>query len=294
MPMRQHSGKILAAALTLLSATPALAELSLPLRFNGDLGVGYDGNVANSQNSGDIRESSLVTGGLHSDYHYFPNLYTTVLVRGSLQGEFYDQYDKLSNGKATAMLRGLYRPNGDFYTPGLAAWASVAYWKFGSKIRESNEYRGGVFASEQLTTQVSGRLGFTVSRRDSASRVFDLTGWSTALNLDWLVTPLWTVYGEYRFYHGDVVSTGSASGPYKTVLAAEVIEPDDAFGGLAGGQNAYRFDADAHIATLGVNRPLTPMLSVDAQAQYIDTRAGFDNEYRRWIGIVSVLARFGT
>jgi hypothetical protein len=75
-------------------------------------------------------------------------------------------------------------------------------------------------------------------------------------------------------------------------LAAEAIEADDAFGGLAGGLLAYRLDARAQIATLGFNYALSRKLSADLQGQYITTRADARNEYERTVAVVSLLARF--
>lgn len=273
------------------AAGPAAAEHHAHTRYGGELGAGYDSNVANSEADADIRESAFFTGGASAEYFHRLNLYTTMVLRGSLQGEHYERYDGLSNAKATGAARLLFRPDGGFLTPVLGAWVSASYWEFDSAIRDSDEYRGGMFANQQLTTRISGRLALSAAWRESDSRVFDTRGASAALNLDWRTADRATLYGGYQFYRGDVVSTAAPTA-LKIGLAAEEIEPDDAFGGLAADQRAYRLDADAHIGTLGFNYALSPKLSADLQGQYVDTRADYGNEYQRALAVLSLLARF--
>lgn len=285
--------RVLIATLACLAQlAPALAQAAeLHLRYTGDLSSGFDNNVSNSQDDREIRDSAFVSGGAHADYRRELSEYMTIVLRGSLQGEYWARFDGLSNGKATLLSRVLYRADGDFFTPLIAAWVSAADWEFNSAIRDSYEYRGGVSATEQLTTLVSARLALAANRRDSAGRAFDLSGWSALLNLDWIAAPHSTAYTSYQWYQGGVVST-SAPNALRIGRAAEAIEPDDAFGGLAANERAYRLDARSQVVTLGVNQALASGLSLDLQGQYIDTRADFGNAYQRMIAVVSLLARF--
>ena len=273
----------------MLAAAPA-ARADEALSFGGALSAGYDSNVANAEASADVRDAALVSAGADATYRKELSLYTAIVARGSLEGEYDDRYAGLSNGKATGLLRVMFRPGGDFYTPLWSAWVSAAYWEFDSAIRDSNEYRGGVFMVEQLTTQVRSRLSLAGVVRDSASRVFDTRGASAALDLDWMAAPRTTVYAGYQFYQGDVVSTSSPS--VKIGLAAKAIEADDAFGGFSTDALAYRLGAHAHIGTLGVNYALSSHLSADLQGTYVDTRADYRNHYEREITVLSLLARF--
>jgi hypothetical protein len=289
---RRRTGLALLALVAALLAAPAHAQpgQGLLLKFSGDMASGFDDNVTNAQHDDDIRESGFAAAGGHADYFHPLNLYATLQLRGSLQGEYWNSFDGLNNGKATGMARVMYRPDGDFYTPTLAAWLSAAAWEFDSAIRDSNEYRAGAYVREQLTTQITGRFALNLSSRESDGRVFDLSGWSASLNLDWAPAPRSIVYGGYQYYAGDVASTATPS--LSIGLAAEAIEADDAFGGLAGGLRAYRLDATSHIGTLGYNFALSRKLSADVQAQYVTTSADLGNEYQRLIAAVSLLARF--
>ncbi|HUR41840.1 MAG TPA: tandem-95 repeat protein [Verrucomicrobiae bacterium] len=259
--------------------------------FSGDVGSGFDTNVGNAQADADVRESGFVSAAGHASWQHRLNLYTTVLLRGTLQGEHVESFEGLSNAKGIGMARLVYRPDGDFFTPQIAGWVSAAYWEFDSAIRDGVEYRGGAYLAQQVTTQISARLSVGASQRESESRVFDVAGFSGGINVDWLPMAGLTIYGGYQHYRGDVVSTATP-GTLNIGRAAEVIEADDAFGGFATGMRAYRLDAASNIGTLGFNYALSRNLSVDAQAQQIDTQADFDNEYQRTVGVVSLLVRF--
>jgi hypothetical protein len=288
--LRRRRGAALLALAALLGAPAAQAEHHIRVHYTGDVATGFDDNVTNAQHDADIRESGFASVTGNVDYQRQLSLYTTLLLRGSGQYEHWNSFEGLSNARGTAMARLLYRADGDFATPTLAAWVSAAVWEFDSEIRDSNEYRAGVFATRHLTTQLMGRAALSASRRQSDGEVFDLSGWSAQLNLDWAAAPRATAYAGYQYYAGGVTSTATPS--LWIGLAAEAIEADDAFGGLAGGLRAYRLDATAHIGTLGFNYAFTRKLSADVQGQYITTRADARNEYRRMVGVVSLLARF--
>jgi hypothetical protein len=288
--LRRRAGVALLALAALLSAGPAQAENHVRIHVSGDVASGFDNNVNNAQKDADIRESGFASANGNLDYQRMLSLYTTLLLRGSVLAERWNSFEGLSNAKATAMARVLYRGDGDFYTPTYAAWLSAAAWEFDSAIRDSNEYRAGAFISENLTTQITGRFTLGANRRESDGLVFDLSGYSASVNLDWVPAPRAVIYTGYQYYVGDVTSTASQS--FWIVEAAEAIEADDAFGGLDGGLFAYRLDAKAQIATLGFNYAFSRKLSADVQGQYINTRATSRIDYERVVGVVSLLARF--
>jgi hypothetical protein len=288
--LRRSAAAALLALGALLAAAPAQAEHHVRIHYSGDMAGGFDDNVTTAMNDADIRESGFANAGGNVDYFRQLNLFTTLQLRGSLQGEYWNSFDGLNNGKATAMARLMYRANGDFFTPTLAAWLSASVWEFDTAIRDSNEYRAGAYALEQLTTQITGRFQLMANVRQSDGEVFDLSGYSASLNVDWVPAPRSTVYAGYQYYTGGVTSTATPS--LWIGLAAEAIEPDDAFGGLAGGLMAYRLDATAQIFTLGYNFALTRKLSVDAQGLYVTTDADFGIEYEKMISAISLLARF--
>ncbi len=288
--LRRRAGVALLAVVAALAALPARAEHHIRIHYTGDVASGFDDNVTNAQHDADIRESGFVSANGNVDYQLALSLYTTLLLRGSAQYEYWNSFDGLNNVKGTAMARLLYRGDGDFFTPTFAGWVSVAGLEYDSAIRDGIEYRAGAFITENLTTQVTGRFALMANHREAAGEVFDLDGVSASLNLDWVPAPRMTVYTGYQFYDGGVASTAAPT--VWIVNAAEAIEADDAFGGLAGGLRAYRLDAQAGIVTLGYNYAFSRKLSADLQGQFISTRADARNEYERTVGVVSLLARF--
>jgi hypothetical protein len=267
----------------------AHAEAS-PFRVSADGGLGYDGNVANAESGPQMPATGFAVADVNAQYKHRLPMNTELVLRGTLGGEQYFHYVGLSSARATGLARLYYRPSGGFYAPTFSIWGSAAQSRFGSRMRDSSEYRGGAFVSEQLTTELSARLGGTFSERDSDSRVFDLRGRSASLNLDWLVTHALTAYLGYEYRYGDVFSSGQPT--LKIVQAAKVIEIDDAFGGEAANEFAYRFTGHSQIGTLGLNYSFSPRFSVDLQGQNINTRAGYGNHYNHPVGVISLLTRF--
>jgi hypothetical protein len=271
-----------------LATTPVLAENTF--RMSASAAVGYDDNVANAESGGQIPATGFGSGELSAQYTVpLSSTFQTVL-RGTLGGDQYFHYSGLSNARATALTRLLFRPSGGFYAPLFALWGSAGESRFGSRMRDSADYRGGVFMREQLTTDISLRLGGNYAERHSKSNVFDLRGQTGTFDLDWQFSSSLTGYLGYGYRYGDVFSTGVPS--LKIVEAARVIEPDDAFGGEAVNEFAYRFKGHSQIGTVGLNYAFNRRFAIDLQANDTNTRAGWGNHYNHPIGVLSLLTRF--
>jgi len=291
---KSHRGDGLRAALgaaLLLLALPAGAEHHVKLHWSGDLGAGYDDNVGNAAEDTDVRDSSVISGGVNLDYVRALSLNTALLLRGSVQGEGYESESGLSSGRVLGMARLSHRPTGGFYMPTFSGWVSGGALAFGSAMRDGFEFRGGLFLTEPLTTSISARLSLAALQRQADNAVFDLSNWSAGLNLDWAVTPGFTLYTGYQFQDGDVVSSGTVV-PKSSHIAggcgvATACDPDDALDG----QFAYRVDASTHVVTMGVNVPLSSRMALDAQARYVDSGTPGGTRYERVQGVVSLLMR---
>ncbi len=273
----------LAATLLLLAACA-----SQPPRYDGELGVGFDSNVANAATERRTRSSALFLAAGAAEQRYQLSPRTLLSARGGLKIESVSRFDALSNLKLSGLLRWQYQPRAEFSAPAYSLWSSLAYTEFDSELRDSGEYRAGAFVDKALSTALSLRLSLSAARRDAGSAVFDWSTQSAGMQLDWQSDRAWLIYGGYQFRAGDVVST---SLPNPTLLRIQDARaPDDAF---APGEIAYRFEADTHVATLGFNRSLSPMLALDAQLQYVSSEADLaDVNYSRWLGLVSLLQRF--
>ncbi len=264
------------------ACSPALA-----LHWDGEAGVGYDSNVNNAAAEKGTLSSGVVVVSGTGAYAHRLSPRTTLLTRGNLKVESYSRFDGLSNLKLSALSRLLYRPMGGVYTPSFSLWGSVGYAEFDSQLRDGSEYRLGAFLDKPLNSALSARLSLSTARRDADSRVFDGSSSSAALQLDWQLNSALLLYGGYQFRDGDVVSTSPPNMALLSIAAARA--PDDVF---AAGDIAYRIDADTHIGTLGFNRALAANLALDAQLQYIHSKADEGIDYSRWTGLVSLLKRF--
>lgn len=287
-PSRACTGAAAAGLLMMMSA--AVQAASPKLRLNGSGGIGYDSNIGASQASEEKVDSAFYSMLLAADYTQPLGEFAAVTVRGQLQGDAYDRFDDLSNARFLGLVRGSWKPGVGFFTPVLSGWASSAYLDYGSRIRTGNEYRGGVFAIQQLTTNIALRAELKGFHRESKGRVFDLSGQSAGLNLNWSPLPRLTGSLGFEYQTGD--SFSSASPSLRVVRAAEVIEPDDAFGGADANQFAYKLDARTRIVSAGVNWRLARDYALDAQLQSVSVDADFGNQYDRLIAVVGLLMRF--
>lgn len=160
-----------------------------------------------------------------------------------------------------------------------------------SDLRDSWQVEAGALATRRLTDRLVGRAGFRVSRREADDfDTFDNDRINLFVNGDLRMSSRNVLYGTYIFSMGDVVSTAEPT--LKIINAAEVIEPDDAFGGLLSNRFAYRLDAEVHIVTVGWNRSLGPNRSLDLSAQGLAALADGDNDYERGQIRFSYLHRF--
>lgn len=256
----------------------------------GSAGFGYDSNPANAEAGNTVPATGFAEARLAESLTLRPEDHSAVLLRGSLDGQQYFDYTRLSNARATLLLRALYRPGGAFFSPTFALWGSAAAWQFGSRMRSGADYRGGAYISEQLSTAVNLRLGGYADERRSSSRVFDLDAQAATLDADWLLGQRLTAYLGFEYRRGRF-ATSTPPDP-GAAPHAQAIETDDAIRRDGVPDMVYRLQGHARIGTLGLNYALTPALALDAQAQEIHTRADFGDHYDRWLGSLSLLAKF--
>lgn len=179
--------------------------------LNTEFSLGYDDNVSNSEHDDDSRSSRFAIAGVRLDHSINLAAQDSLLLRAGLQGEAHDGLSALNNAKLSGMIRFTHSPLPGSSVPTLSVWGAAATWEFNSELRDSSEYRVGVFLTQPLRERLSARLSLTGSRRNADNPVFDLRGVSAAADLDWHVTPTLTVYGGLQFHDGDVVSSATAT-----------------------------------------------------------------------------------
>jgi len=142
------------------------------------------------------------------------------------------------------------------------------------------------------TDTINMTTGVGYNAQESRSEVFDTSDARIFVNFDTNFSQADLVYTTFTYISGDTVSSASPS--LGIINVADAIEPDDAFGGFATNQFAYRLKANTAVITLGYNRILTRDLSMDLSARFVDSEARDDDSitYQRTILRASLLGRF--
>jgi len=251
--------------------------------WSGEAGIGHDSNVANVREGGRERDDQFLQLAVGTDSLWPLTENAALQWRLQVDAQQFAQQQALSNAQAMLQARWLFRPAAGFYAPLLETQASAAWWEFDSRLRDSAQYRFGLFATEQLTTTLSLRAGWRVNWRRGHSAVFDADTRSLSLDLDWLPLPALTVYSGYQHLDGDLVSTAVSVPAF-----ARAAAPDDAFAG----ESAFRLSSRAHVVTLGGNYALTSQLALDLQARQVRARADAGPHYERTQLLASLLWRY--
>lgn len=255
-----------------------------PLRLQGEAAIGYDSNVANARQGGDEREDGFAEIDLSmSKMIWDLDAHNALQARFGVDTQGFSRSEGLDSAKASLQLRYLLRPGSSFYTPTLALSGSAAWWEFDSALRDSAEYRAGLFIAEQLTTRISARLSGNLDWRQSRGEVFDLRTRTAGVDLDWALTHRFAIYAGFQRRWGQFVTTRPTAPPLPAVFA-----PDDAFDG----EFATRLDGDANITTAGMNFAFTQWLALDVQGTFVEAGATSGLHYRRTQAVASLLARF--
>jgi hypothetical protein len=279
------SGTLLAACLMALCTAAPGAE-----RFDLEVAFTADDNITRAQHSSDILEDNALSTAVGWNGHKQLGSASRLLYRLFARGEGWAEYDTLNNAAVGGNLTYQYRASGAFLAPTWALFAKAAVVEYNSELRDSNLYSLGASVRKAFTDRIGFAGIVSGNWRDSESEVFDNSEWSLLLNLDYVLTGRSTLYFTANALDGDVVSTAAPT--LAIVTAAEVIEPDDAFGGAAANRFAYRLQARTSVVTLGFNFAIAENHSLDISARLVDSQAGDEIEYQRRLGTIAYLARF--
>lgn len=272
-----------------LVVVAVLAALAQPAhgadhKARGELGFGYDSNVANARQGGSDREAGFALLRLGADKLWALGSHNALQGRIDVESQAYARYQDLDSAKGTLLLRHLFRPGAGFFMPTLALSGSASWWEFNSSLRDSADYRASAFVHEQLTTRISARLTGGVDwRRAREQDVFTLRTRSLGVDLDWMLGNRFAIYGGYQRRWGQFATTRpTAPAPSFT------FAPDDAFPG----EFATRQEGAADIGSLGFNLAFSQRLALDVQGFFVEAGANTGVHYRRMQAMASLLARF--
>jgi hypothetical protein len=249
-----------------------------------------DSNITRAQNDPDIRADRALGVGIGLSLNQPIDAHTRMLSRVFVRGEAFAENTKLTNAAAGASATFQYRTSGHLLAPTFGVFARLSVAQFRSDIRNSTFYTGGLSFNKNLTDRVVTTVIISGTVRDSDSLVFDTRDGSALLNIDYQLRGGSAWYLSYNFLGGDTVSTGA---PTLQILdAAKAVVADDAFGGAAANQFAYRIHAYTHVVTLGFNFSIAVHHALDLSARYAHADADNDLTYDRTLYSVAYLARF--
>lgn len=300
MPDRQHRESVFARpqnygwirdSLLSVVSTLVLSSVCHAAPIDVELAYTFDDNITRAEREVDIFDDQFVSLQVGSTFLQWLNQNNRLIYRGFVRGEFYDQYDKLSNVTAGINVTYQYRASGVFTAPTYAAFVKTAIAEYKSEIRDSNLYSAGVSLRKPFTDRIVYTAMLSFNKRDSDSTVFDTSEISLLQNIDYKLGERWTTYFTYNYIDGDITSTAT---PYlKVVNAAETINADDAFGGTGANRFVYRLDAKTNVMTLGANFTVNEKNSIDASVRWVESKASVgDIKYERWIVSAAYLTRF--
>lgn len=274
-----------------LVAGSALADSDRPKPgIDTEFSYTTDNNVTRAQNDADIRADRVLGVGVGLGLTQPIGSNSRVRSRVFVRGEAFAENTMLSNAAAGADANFQYRTSGHLLAPTFGAFIRLSVAEFRSDIRNSTFYTGGLSFSRNLTDRVVTTVIVSGTLRDSDSLVFDTREGSALLNIDYQLRGGSAWYLSYNFLGGDTVSTGAPT--LQIVDAAKAIVPDDAFGGVAANQFAYRIHAHTQVVTLGFNLPIATHHALDLSARYAHADANNNLTYDRTLYSFAYLAQF--
>lgn len=274
-----HSRTILCRCLLCLLVGSSAVVSADDINYSGELSFAGNDNINNAWRAKDIREDSSLLARFDASKGYRLSPVSGVLLAGALQTEAHRNFDRTNYVSAKAAVAYRARPGTGFSSPAYTAEFSLREILSSSQIRDRTVLDLKFELFTRLTELTSMIAGLAYSQSEAEGEVFDQGRARLYANMDLLLNASSTLFVTYVFLSGDVVSVGTPDS-LSLVLAADALEPDDAFGdGSITGALAYRLDADTHIVTLGYNRVINHGSSIDVSLRWLSSSAAQNIEY---------------
>lgn len=261
-------------------------------RYSYEVAVLNDDNVRLAQNDLDIRDDLIVSGTLKARGGKSLDSFSIWNYGGSITYNAFDTFDGLNNVDFELNTSYRFALSSGFTAPIYALGIKLGGVDYDTEMRDATKIALSADLNKWVTNTINMTAGLGYNWQESKSETYDTTQTRLFINFDTNFSKTALVYTTLTYVTGDVVS--SASPTLDIINAADAIEPDDAFGGVVTNQFAYRLDAETLLITLGFNKIMTPDLSLDFSARFVDTEAKADTAigYDRTILRASLLGRF--
>lgn len=276
---------ILACAILVVGALQPLTSLALGLT-GVDLRFINDSNPAKAEFDRDIEATSSVlvrsTGNLFArTISNDDALSSGFSVNGSASFEH--------NADIEALGESRYRIGASWFREKKQS-AAVPFVRLGlglSYIDSETQRRDGVALDAvasinfQPTNFFDTTLGIQAAVTDAETRVFDTNKATLFTTANFSPTPKLVLRTGLRYVFGDEVSTATPT--TNIVNNAEIIEPDEAFGGAPEQRFAYLIGANSAILEAGFGYGLTGSVQANLLYRFVSTQADGDISYERSI-----------
>lgn len=263
--------------------------LELP-DLNLEVSIVGDNNLNKAQSDSDISEDRFYDLRTSATYFFRLNQKHALIVSGAVNAEEYTEFKGLEKTTAGLNLTWQFITQSGFNAPLYSLSVSAEQADFATDIRDGQTLRFGANLNKRLTDRITATLGLDFKRHEADSEVFDNQESRFFTNFDYLLGAKSTLYATYSFISGDIVSTAT---PTLVILNwAEVLEPDNAFGGTTGNAIAYRLTAKTQVLNFGINYAINEQNSLDFSAMSVHSQADADIEYDRVLLRATYLTRF--
>lgn len=273
---------------TLSLSTPAVA-FEWPA-FNLDIAVVGDDNLNRAQQKTDISEDRFYDLRSNASYFFELNPLHALIASGTLSSEKYTDFTGLNKLATGLGLTWQFMTRTGFDAPVYAISLAVEAADYKTDIRDNRNTRLSAEMNQRLTDRITATYGLNTRRSAADSEVFDTRESRLFTNFDYVFNIDTTIYSTLSFIFGDIVSTAR---PTLNILNwAEVLQPDNAFGGISDNAIAYRLDARTRVLSLGINYAINEHHSLDFSSLFIKAAADGNIEYDRTQFRASYLTRF--
>jgi len=278
---------------TVLSVSVFVIAIFLPniaaaFEFNSvEFGFNSDSNPARAQFRDDILSSRQASVGLNASLLSIPakdDGVWSVFGSGSVEisGVFLED-SRRTLGRNDLQLslefeRSLSSLPGQ---PILVLGGGAGYIDSITNIRDSRTVGVSVSLSYQPLPVLDLTFGLRHDERFAENAVFDTSKTQIFSSAFFGITPKLGLLAEAQLITGNEVSTATPT--VEIVNQADVIVPDNAFGGFAERRFAYLLDATSVLGSFGVSYVLPNNILADSKLTYVFTDAVGDIDYSRWI-----------
>ncbi|MFK7860713.1 MAG: hypothetical protein AB8B64_17990 [Granulosicoccus sp.] len=249
-----------------------------------DLKFISDSNPAKAEFDRDIDATSSFLGRVTGNFYARPLTSNEFINSGfSLNGSASYEHNADIDGLGESRYRvgaNWFRENKQGAgSPFLRGGFGLSYIDSETQRRDGAAFDASVSINFQPTNFFDTTLGLQAAVVEAETEVFDTTKATLFATANFSPMPKLVLRTGLRFVIGNEVSTATPT--TNIVNNAEVIEPDEAFGGAAAERFAYQIAANSAIAEAGIGYNITGTVQANLLYRFVSTEADGDISYER-------------